>query len=106
MQPDLVSGVAHLPTAGHGNPFLLSHNCQERRWDIKVIFDSGSIWLNAGEAVTKSISLKDSINAPLVLGGTGYYRVNYDTDWWREIAEILRTDTDKIDPMNRAQVTC
>ena len=32
-------------------------------------------------------------------------RVNYDTDWWREIAEILRTDTDQIDPMNRAQVT-
>ena len=34
-----------------------------------------------------------------------YTRVNYDTDWWREIAEILRTDTDQIDPMNRAQVT-
>ena len=47
-----------------------------------------------------------TIYVPFVLGGTGYYRVNYDTDWWREIAEILRTDTDKIDPMNRAQVTC
>ena len=104
MQPDLVSGVAHLPTAGHGNPFLLSHNCQERRWDIKVILGpaEGSIWLNAGEAEAKSMT----IYVPLVLGGTGYYRVNYDTDWWREIAEILRTDTDKIDPMNRAQVTC
>ena len=32
--------------------------------------------------------------------------MNYDTNWWREIAEILRTDTSKIDPMNRAQVTC
>ena len=32
-------------------------------------------------------------------------RVNYDTEWWREIAEILRTDPDQIDPMNRAQVT-
>ena len=97
---------------------LLSQHCQERRWDIKVIFESGSVWLNAGEAATTSINLQDSSSAPLVLGGKGYFRqairrnalislcrVNYDTDWWREIAEILRTDTDQIDPMNRAQVT-
>ena len=75
--------------------------------------------MNAGEAATTSINLQDASSAPLVLGGKGYfrqainkgktlislYRVNYDTDWWREIAEILRTDTDQIDPMNRAQVT-
>ena len=98
---------------------LLSQHCQERHWDIKVIFESGSVWLNAGEAATTSINLQDSSSSPLVLGGKGYfrqainkgktlislYRVNYDTDWWREIAEILRTDTDQIDPMNRAQVT-
>ena len=98
---------------------MVSPNCQERRWDIKVIFESGSVWLNAGEPDT-SINLQESNKAPLVLGGKGYYRqglhltaindlpyhrVNYDTDWWREIAEILRTDTSKIDPMNRAQVT-
>ena len=33
-----------------------------------------------------------------------FLRVNYDKDWWQEIAEILRTDTNRIDPMNRAQV--
>ena len=31
-------------------------------------------------------------------------RVNYDKDWWQEIAEVLRTETQRIDPMNRAQV--
>ena len=31
-------------------------------------------------------------------------RVNYDKAWWREIAEVLRTDPEKIKPMNRAQV--
>jgi len=43
---------------------------------------------------------------PLALGGTGYYRVNYDTAWWREIAEILRTDKSQIPPINRAQIIC
>ena len=32
------------------------------------------------------------------------HRVNYDTAWWREIAEILRTDKSQIPPINRAQV--
>ena len=57
-----------------GAPLPLSQNCQERRWDIKVIFDSGSVWLNAGEAATTSINLQDSSSAPLVLGGKGYFR--------------------------------
>ena len=33
------------------------------------------------------------------------YRVNYDTAWWREIAETLRTDKSQIPPINRAQVS-
>merc|ERR1719400_825936 len=78
----------------------------ERRWDIKVIFDSGSVWLLADEAGSTSTNFVDPSKMPLVLGGTGYYRVNYDTAWWRQIAEILRTDKSQIPPINRAQIIC
>jgi len=78
---------------------------EERKWDIKVIFDSGSSWLNADDSY-KEIIFNNASKAPLVLGGVGYFRVNYDKAWWREIAEVLRTDPEKIKPMNRAQVIC
>jgi len=79
---------------------------EERRWDIKVTFDSGSVWLLADEAGSTSTNFEDPSKMPLALGGTGYYRVNYDTAWWREIAEILRTDKSQIPPINRAQIIC
>ena len=60
--------------AGSRTMFMLSPNCQERRWDIKVIFESGSVWLNADKAATTSINLQDPSKAPMVLGGKGYYR--------------------------------
>ena len=47
---------------------------QERRWDIKVTFDSGSVWLLADEAGSTSTNFEDPSKMPLVLGGTGYYR--------------------------------
>ena len=86
-----------------------------------MIFDSGSAWLNADQAASM-ISFPDLSMTPLVVGGVGYFRclffffcklltfsafsvrVNYDKNWWQEIAEVLRTDTQRIDPMNRAQV--
>jgi len=70
-----------------------------------VIFDSGSRWLNADDS-HKEIIFNNASEVPLVLGGVGYYRVNYDKAWWRGIAEVLRTDPEKIKPMNRAQVIC
>ena len=83
-----------------------------------MIFDSGSAWINA-EGASTLITIPDTSKVPLVVGGIGYFRfflqivhlhccplprVNYDKDWWQEIAEVLRTDTQTIDPMNRAQV--
>merc|ERR1719219_2676523 len=52
------------------------------------------------------ISFPNENMLPLVLGGIGYFRVNYEKKWWEEIAEVLRTDTQRIDPMNRAQIIC
>ena len=37
---------------------------------------------------------------------TGYYRVTYDDDLWREMATILNTDHQSIHPYNRAQIIC
>jgi len=79
---------------------------EERHWDIKVIFDSGSTWLKADGGDVTIVNFPDMSKVPLVVGGIGYFRVNYDKDWWQEIAEILRTNTQRIDPMNRAQIIC
>ena len=56
--------------------------CQERRWDIKVIFDSGSVWLLADEAGSTSTNFVDPSKMPLVLGGTGYYRQGMSGTTW------------------------
>ena len=37
---------------------------------------------------------------------TGYYRVNYDQESWRRIADTLKLDKDLIHPLNRAQIIC
>ena len=37
---------------------------------------------------------------------TGYYRVNYDKETWREISSVLMTDHERIHPFNRAQIIC
>ena len=37
---------------------------------------------------------------------TGYYRVNYDTETWRQISSVLMTDHERIHPFNRAQIIC
>ena len=80
MQSDTVPGMAHFSTAGRGSivPFntepLNLYCFQERRWDIKVTFDSGSVWLLADEAGSTSTNFEDPSKMPLVLGGTGYYR--------------------------------
>merc|ERR1712192_17603 len=79
---------------------------EERHWDIKVIYDSGSTWLNADGGGVTIVNFHDVSKVPLVVGGIGYFRVNYDKDWWQEIAEILRTNTQRIDQMNRAQIIC
>ena len=47
---------------------------QERRWDLKVIFDSGSAWINAGDGASTMISFADQSKVPLVVGGIGYFR--------------------------------
>ena len=36
----------------------------------------------------------------------GYYRVNYDTQTWLELGDLLLTDHQKIHPFNRAQIIC
>lgn len=35
---------------------------------------------------------------------TGYYRVNYDTDTWSAIANILHKSHSSVNVLNRAQV--
>ena len=117
------TGVARLDTpAGGGRSYnkqLIAHVkwteiLQERRWDIKVFLDTGeSTWVTRDGPEVTTLSLAGT-QGPLVVGGTGYYRshmehhplprVNYDQGWWTQIAEALRTDREKIDPMNRAQV--
>ena len=47
---------------------------QERHWDIKVIFDSGSAWLNADAGDVTIVNFPDMSKVPLVLGGIGYFR--------------------------------
>ena len=37
---------------------------------------------------------------------SGYYRVTYDTEIWREIGSVLLTDHQRIHPYNRAQIIC
>ena len=37
---------------------------------------------------------------------SGYYRVTYDTEIWREIGSILLADHQRIHPYNRAQIIC
>ena len=38
--------------------------------------------------------------------GTGYYRVNYDTDSWLALGRALAANTLWIHPLNRAQIIC
>ena len=38
--------------------------------------------------------------------GTGYYRVNYDTDSWLALGRALAANTQWIHPLNRAQIIC
>ena len=75
LQHHLLTGVADLPGAAGGdrNPRCCPYLTQERRWDIKVIFHSGSAWLNADGAATM-ISFPDPSMLPLVVGGIGYFR--------------------------------
>ena len=37
---------------------------------------------------------------------SGYYRVIYDTEIWREIGSVLLSDHQRIHPYNRAQIIC
>ena len=37
---------------------------------------------------------------------SGYYRVTYDKEIWREIGSVLLSDHQRIHPYNRAQIIC
>ena len=82
-------------------------------WSIPVtIVDLGSpgdidwdntrpdLWLTSASA---EVSLASASAIPLLnKKATGYYRVTYDEDLWREIAAILDSDHESIHPYNRS----
>ena len=48
---------------------------QDRRWDIKVLVDTGaSAWVTRDGPGVTTLSLPESGGGPLVVGGAGYYR--------------------------------
>ena len=36
----------------------------------------------------------------------GYYRVNYDTQTWQKLGDLLLADHQALHPLNRAQIIC
>ena len=81
-------------------------------WHIPISFaypgESGipstkpSLWMtNEDFSLTTTVTQKPFI---LNVKQTGYYRVNYGDDLWDLLTEVLHTDMESVDPLNRAQM--
>jgi len=95
---------------------LLSKNAKsEARWWVPLTYTSpgegnfnntyNKIWLSNNQWSTELSDMPDR-NTPTIFNvqQTGFYRVNYDDNNWRLIAETLNTDHTSIHIINRAQI--
>ena len=100
--------------------WLLSNEkpSEERRWVIPItstFVGEGADWgkTRPWAFIDSSVEgigfrLNGNNTGPVVFNvqATGYYRVNYDQESWRRIADTLKLDKDLIHPLNRAQIIC
>ena len=61
------------------------------------------VWLSQTK---QEIEAAEDIIPLLNKKAVGYYRINYSTEIWEKIAEVLQSNHEIIHPMNRAQIIC
>jgi len=87
----------------------------EQLWDIPLTFVDLANEENDWDDTTPDKWLTDTSIEIAVSEDTipllnkkavGYYRINYSSDIWASIADILNTNHQTIHPLNRAQIIC